>query len=263
MDKVEFRARVLLAIPAYNCETQISRVIKNLTPAVIKGIDRVILIDNLSEDETVSRAINAIEGHPLKAKFEVWQNTTNVSLGGSHKVAFLKGLKSGATHVVILHGDDQAEASEIQGLVDVAIKNPDLAAVLGTRFMKGSKLHGYSKLRIMGNVALNSVFTLVTRRKTKDLGSGLNVFNLTAFRESEYLSFSDNMTFNIDLLLFFFRRRLLTVNMPITWIEADQISNARNFTIAMQALKKLMRWRVEVHPSSKSTQGLYDPVRLK
>ena len=176
-------------------------------------------------------------------KIEVWQNKNNYNLGGTHKVAFLVGEKLGMDYVAILHGDDQARTIELNRLIDVAEKDPSIGAILGCRFMKGSKLVGYNWKRIGGNKAINLIYSVVALRPSKDLGSGLNLFRLNDLADHNYLGFGDTITFNIDLLLDYFKKKTKIKFVPITWTEEDQVSNARNFQVGMTALKKLARWR--------------------
>jgi len=233
--------KIVLAIPAYNCGKQLNRVLSAIKKQHLYELfSAVIVIDNISPDDTLQVAQAFKKSIP---HLHVFQNQQNYSLGGSHKVAFLYGERVGATHVAILHGDDQAVASEVADLVAQAKQHPEVDAVLGTRFMKGSRLIGYDQKRIWGNRVLNVVFTIVALRRTRDLGSGLNIFKLDILKDHVYLQFADRMTFNIELLLHLFKRRAKILYFPITWRESDQVSNARNFTIAKTAFANLMKWR--------------------
>ncbi len=234
--------RILVAIPAYNCEGQISRVLSGFDKALLERIDKVIVIDNGSKDGTVVAAEAATKklGNP---KVEVWQNKENYNLGGTHKVAFLTGEKLGMDYVAILHGDDQAKTEELNNLIDVAEKQPELGAILGCRFMKGSTVTGYSWQRIWGNRAINMLYSTVALRPSKDLGSGLNLFRLADLADHNYLGFGDTITFNIDLLLDYYKKKTRLKFVPISWREEDQVSNARNFKVGSTAIKKLLRWR--------------------
>lgn len=234
--------KILVAIPAYNCEKQIPRVIAGFDERLLDRLAKVIIIDNGSKDNTVSAAKKAVKKLGSK-KVEVWQNKSNYSLGGTHKVAFLAGENIGVDYVAILHGDNQAKTSELSRLIDYAIEHPDTGAILGCRFMKGSKLKGYDWKRIWGNRAINVVYSAVALRSSRDLGSGLNLFRVQDLKDRRYLGFDDTLTFNIDLLLDYFKKRTKLAFIPITWTEEDQISNARNFNIGITALKKLFRWR--------------------
>jgi len=235
--------KFIVAIPVYNCEKQISRVINQLTPNILKSIDKVIIINNQSKDNSVKVALETINKKRHNSKIEVFSNDENYNLGGSHKVAFLFGEKERADYVAILHGDDQAKASELLKMIKVAQYEEYPDAVLGSRFMHESSLRGYSLTRITGNKALNLIFTLVTFRKTKDLGSGLNLFKLSSLENHAYLGFEDSMTFNIDILLYYYSKKSKIVFAPITWEEKDQVSNAKNFKIAASILRKLFLWR--------------------
>lgn len=237
------KPNILVAIPTYNCEKQIVRVLAGFDKALLARVDKVIVIDNISKDGTVEaarRAINEIGS----SKIEVWQNKDNYNLGGSHKVAFLAGEKIGADYVAIVHGDDQAATTELHNLIDVAEEQPEIGAILGCRFMRGSKLTGYNWQRIWGNRMINLVYSIVALRPSRDLGSGLNLFRLSDLADHNYLGFGDTITFNIDLLLDYFSKNTYIKFVPITWREEDQVSNARNFSVGSTALKKLFIWRL-------------------
>ncbi len=235
---------VLVAIPAYNCEKQIGRVLKGFDRKTLDRVERVIVIDDRGGDDTAPVAQAAINKLKIGDKVKVVQNVKNLGLGGSHKMAFLYGEKMGVDFVAILHGDDQAKAKELGKLIDVVEKDSKVGAVLGSRFMKGSDLAGYSKERIWGNRILNLLYTVVSFRLTRDLGSGLNLFRLKDLADHRYLGFNDRMTFNFDLLLDYYSKHTKLVNVPITWHESDQVTNARNFQVAWRAFRQLMLWRV-------------------
>ncbi|HSX29837.1 MAG TPA: glycosyltransferase family 2 protein [Candidatus Saccharimonadales bacterium] len=238
------KPKILVAIPAYNCEKQIGRVLKGFDKQTLDRIERVIVIDDRGGDNTASVAQAAIDKLKIGNKVKVVQNVKNLGLGGSHKMAILHGENMGADYVAILHGDDQAKAKELNNLFDVAVKDPSVGAVLGSRFMKGADLEGYAKERIWGNRVLNAAYTVLSFKLTRDLGSGLNLFRLQDLADRRYLGFDDRMTFNFDLLLDYYSKGTKLVNIPITWHESDQVTNARNVQVAKRAARQLLLWRV-------------------
>jgi len=233
---------ILVAIPCYKCAPQIKRVISKFDKALLERLGKVMIIDNGSPDDTRDSAIEAVKKNKSK-KFEIFKNDGNYNLGGSHKVAFNRALGEGYTHVAILHGDDQAEAQELNLLIDEIEKHPD-TTILGGRFMSKSRLKGYSAIRKWGNRGLNMVFTLVSFNRTQDLGSGINIFRMEDLKDTRYLGFGNTLTFNIDLLLDYYRKKTKLKLVPITWSEEDQVSNARAVEIGTVALKKLFLWRL-------------------
>lgn len=254
---------ILVAIPAYNCENQIARVLAGFDKKLLDRVAKVIVIDDRGKDNTAQVATAAIKELGLDPiKVQVVQNDQNLGLGGSHKMAFLYGEKIGMKYVAILHGDNQAKTEELNNLIDNIEKDPELGAVLGCRFMKGSVLKGYSWERIWGNRVINFAYSIVALRKSLDLGSGLNLFRLEDLSDHRYLGFNDRMTFNIDLLLDYYSKKTRLKFVPITWQEEDQVSNARNVSVAQIAMSQLIKWRfgklpLEKHEASEYTSSPY------
>lgn len=234
--------KVLIAIPAYRCETQLPRVLDEIDDELAARVVEIAVIDNGSPDGTVAAALAYKKTGRLK-NLHVYKNKDNYNLGGTHKVAFLKAEKMGLTHVVILHGDNQAKSGEAKLLLDYAAQHEDKQTVLGSRFSKGSKLHGYNWQRIYGNRLLNVVYSIFTGRNCQDLGSGLNLFAMRDLDQKTYLEFADKLTFNFELLLDLIKRKVGFAYVPITWREEDQVSNARNFNIFKIALINVVQWR--------------------
>jgi len=237
------KPKVLLAIPAYRCENQITRVLDEIDDELSARVEEIAVIDNGSPDKTVEVAL-AYKKTGRLPQLHIYKNKNNYNLGGTHKVAFLRAQKLGLTHVVILHGDNQAKSDEANRLLDYAEAHPDSQTVLGSRFSKGSVLQGYDWKRIWGNKVLNLVYTLLTGRHCQDLGSGLNLFALRDLDQKTYLEFADKLTFNFELLLDLIKRKVNFAYVPITWREEDQVSNARNANIAKIAFINVVLWRL-------------------
>ena len=236
--------KTIIAIPAYNCAPQLPRVLAGLDPERAKSVHEVWVVDNGSTDGTADVAVEHAAGW---SNLRVFRNRRNVNLGGTHKTVFLKAREAGATHVVILHGDDQAKAEEAYDLIGLAAAG-GAQTILGSRFARGSRLHGYDMKRIFGNRVLNTVFSVGTFRALSDLGSGLNLFALDDLDSRNYLRFGDRLSFNYELLLDLIRRRVRFRYLPITWREEDQVTNARNVRVFSEGLSILARWRFRRDP---------------
>ena len=236
--------KILLAIPAYRCEKQIRRVIIGLEKvrARLSLVDRVVIFDNQSPDDTVAEARAQIVQANLEAWIEVQINPLNLGLGGTHKKAFELAHRESYTHIIIFHGDDQGDVNEIPKIIEGFQR--DFAAVLGSRFMTGSSRLGYSKIRILGNRVLNLIYSVLTRQRIEDLGSGLNGFRVAELQATSYMNFSNQFSFNMDLLLSLVDSKAKIEFVPISWREIDQLSNARSFRVGWQALMAVLRWKM-------------------
>ena len=235
--------RVMIAIPAYRCAPQVTRVLDEIDDKLLDRVEEIAVIDNGSPDDTVQKALDYKMSGRLGNKLRVYQNVDNYNIGGTHKVAFLRAEKQGYTHVIILHGDNQAKSDEANDLIDYMEANPEHQTILGSRFSHQSRLIGYDSKRVYGNKVLNMIFSIFTLRKLDDLGSGLNLFALSDLDKTAYLQFADKLTFNYELILDLVKRKVHFTYIPITWREEDQVSNARNLTIFKTALVNLFEWR--------------------
>jgi len=235
--------RTILAIPAFNCARQLPRLLDGIDERLASRLAEVWVIDNRSTDRTVEVAVAHRDAGRLPV-LRVFRNRANYGLGGTHKLAFARAGAAGATHVLILHGDNQAASAEAGLLLDVAERNPGTQTVLGSRFSRESRLHGYDRKRIWGNKVLNALYSVVTGRRLQDLGSGLNLFALRDLDRRTYLRFANALTFNYELILDLVARRVAFRYVPITWREEDQVSNARNWRVFRIALVNLLRWRL-------------------
>jgi len=227
--------KALLFIPCYNCENQIIRVLDQIDDEVLSYFARIIVVNNRSTDSTEQVVINWIKQHN-DIPIALLRNDDNYSLGGSHKVAFEYAIREEFDYVVVLHGDDQGNIHDALPLLrNNEYRNYDCC--LGSRFMKGSMLYGYSPLRICGNHILNLWFSIVTGQHMKDLGSGLNFFKVSTLKSRFFYKYPDKMFFNgvIVLSIAYYNRRVLF--FPISWREDDQVSNVKLFNIGMDLLK--------------------------
>lgn len=230
--------KILLFIPMYNCEKQIVRVLGQLTDEVCSYISEVILVNNRSTDGGEAAVKKYLEEHDLPISVKLLRNNDNYGLGGSHKVAFDYAVENGFDYVVVLHGDDQGDISNIMPhFKDCSYENYD--CFLGARFMRGSQLEGYSKFRTLGNIVYNTLFSIGCRMKVYDLGSGLNMYRSEILKNKFYMKYADNLVFNYCMVMgsAFYKHRVKF--FPIIWREDDQVSNVKMVSQAITVLKLL------------------------
>nr|MDQ6925900.1 glycosyltransferase family 2 protein [Candidatus Eremiobacteraeota bacterium] len=238
--------------PCYNCEPQIPRVLAQFRSIPADLFDEVLVVDNGSRDGTVRAAVEALP-HVGTRRAAVVRNDDNYNLGGSHKAAFAYAEREGFTHVVVLHGDDQGNLADLVPVMrDGAHRRYD--ACLGSRFMRGARLQGYSRFRTFGNAVFNGLFTAAARRRVLDLGSGLNVFARAVYAGGAAQRYPDDLRFNVYLLLGMIDRGQRFMFFPITWREDDQVSNVkivsqalRTLTIAREYVFQRRRFRDDEH----------------
>lgn len=222
----------------YNCEKQIVRVLDQLNDEICAYLSEIIIVNNRSTDNSEEVSKNYLESHDLNVKVNILRNEENYGLGGSHKVAFDYAIDNDFDYIIVLHGDDQGSINNILPyLKNGDYKNYD--CLLGARFMKGSKLKGYSKFRTFGNRVYNLLFSLGCGRNIYDLGSGLNMYNINILKNRFYIKYKDNLVFNYCMIMgsSYYKHKMKF--FPISWREEDQVSNVKMLNQAFVVLKLL------------------------
>lgn len=231
-------SKILLFIPMYNCEKQISRVLGQLTSEICSYLNEVIIINNRSTDNGEAAVQKYLSNHDFPIKASLLRNDNNYGLGGSHKVAFQYAMDNEFDYVIVLHGDDQGDISNILPyLKNKAYEKYD--CFLGARFMKGSQLKGYSKFRTFGNRVYDFLFSVGCGYKVYDLGSGLNMYRVDILKDKFYLKYKDNLIFNYCMVMGSSYYKHKVKFFPIIWREDDQVSNVKMVNQAITVLKLL------------------------
>jgi len=233
--------RILVFIPAYNCEKQITRVLNQFDKNVLQYVEQIIIINNQSIDKTETAVLEYMKKHP-ELPLLLLRNDKNYGLGGSHKVAFNYAKKFHFDYIIVLHGDDQGNIKDIIKYVKKQLHH-NYDSLLGSRFKKKSRLINYSRLRIWGNHIFNIFVSLITGHKLTDLGSGLNMYRVSYLKHDFYMGFPDSLTFNVYMLFYGVYSHSRFAFFPLTWREADQISNAKFIRQSMEIFK-LSAWYI-------------------
>lgn len=231
--------KIVLFIPMYNCEKQIVRVLGQLSGAVGEYISHAIVVNNRSTDNGEQAVIRWLQENRPALPVTLLRNDENYGLGGSHKVAFDYAINNGYDYIIVLHGDDQGDITNLVPYLE-SREYEKYDSFLGARFMKGSSLEGYSRFRTFGNRVYDLLFSAGAGRMIYDLGSGLNVYKVSALESRYYLRFKDNLMFNCYMLLAAGPLGQSLRFFPISWREEDQVSNVKMFSQATKTLRMLL-----------------------
>lgn len=238
------KEKILLFIPMYNCEKQIIRVLDKINEVNSKDIMEILIVNNRSTDNGEEVVIDYLKNHKMKNSIKLLRNDNNYGLGGSHKVVFDYTIQNGFDYVIVLHGDDQADINDLTKILEnKEYRNYD--CMLGSRFLKDSKLPGYSKFRIFGNIVFNIIFSILLCKKIVDLGAGLNIYSVKMLKNKFYMKYKDNLTFNCYMLLATKEYKQNIKFFSISWREDDQVSNVKMVRQAWNTLKLILQYFIK------------------
>jgi len=103
---VSERGKVIVTMPAYNAARTLEKTYGDLPQDVV---DEIILVDDVSQDETVEIA--------RRLGLKVIIHIQNTGYGGNQKTCYLEALKDGADIVVMLHPDYQYDSRLVPELI--------------------------------------------------------------------------------------------------------------------------------------------------
>ncbi len=240
--------KTLVCIPSYNCQLQIQRVLSKIGEDLLLKAD-FLIVDNASIDgtrEVIKESLINMPEAPRK-RFTVIAHDRNYGLGGTFKTFFDYANLKEYDFLLLFHGDDQASVNDLRTFITL-LESDEYDCIFGARFIKGAKLHQYSKVREYGNRLINFIYSIFLGRNVYEIGSGLNAYRLSSLPQKEIPYFPDHIAFDINLLLHFLdqKKHYRTLFHPIEWFENDQVSNARNLQVAKDVLLMLFRYKLGI-----------------
>lgn len=224
--------RGIIGIPAYNCGDHLASLVSDVRKED-PDVEEIVVIDNGSTDDSVA---NMLQHHGSWKKLTVFKNRENYGLGGSfiNFYCYAKGKK--ADYVIWIHGDNQAYASDIKKAQDIFL-GKGLDVVFGARFMKSSKLKGYQLKRLLGNMGLNVIVSLMLGKLLPELGSGLNIYRLSFLNALRVERWPRHIAFDMNFIGAISLGRFMYEFFPIKWRYEGQKSNAHDFKTGLKILE--------------------------
>lgn len=121
--------KVVVVMPAYNAARTLAQTYQEVMEQGI--VDRVIIVDDASRDETVEVA----RGLPNTV---IFRHSKNLGYGGNQKSCYRLALEEGADIVIMVHPDSQYTPKLIPAMASL-IASGLYACVLGSRILGGTR----------------------------------------------------------------------------------------------------------------------------
>lgn len=226
--------KIIAAIPCYN-EAEF---IKDVVNKVSEYVDRVIVIDDGSTDDTVkvSEAAGA----------EVIQHESNRGYGQSIQSCFNATRKYNADVLVTLDGDGQHDPSEIQRVL-APIVNGEADIVIGSRFLDPAQKNQIRRYRKFGIDVITWLYNFGTCTKVIDAQSGFRAYSRKAL---EAFSLTEKgMSISVEVLIKARRKGFVITEVPISCIYHAQGSSinpvVHGLSVAIAVVKiRLKTWMI-------------------
>ena len=221
-------------MPAYNAARTLEATYRGLAMDVV---DEVILVDDVSHDETVDIA----ERLGLKVVVHI----QNQGYGGNQKTCYLEALRSGADVVVMVHPDNQYDSTLVPQMIQPIL---DGAAdiVLGSRLLSGTALSGGMPWwKYIANRFLTVVENVAFGLRLSEYHTGFRAYSRRLLETVPFLLNSDNFVFDQEIMAqaISFGFRVGEIPVPTRYFaEASSVNFERSVEYGMDVLKLVMRF---------------------
>ena len=182
--------KVVVVMPAYNAESTVEATFKEVP---MELVDEIILVDDVSSDDTVGKAmslgINKVIKHP-----------SNRGYGGNQKTCYTEALLSGADIVVMLHPDYQYTPKLLEAMI-YPIANGLFPVMLGSRILgKGALRGGMPVYKYIANRFLTAFQNLLMGQKLAEYHTGYRAFSKEILETLPLEENSDDFVFDNEML---------------------------------------------------------------
>jgi glycosyltransferase involved in cell wall biosynthesis len=179
---------VVIVMPAYNAARTLERTYADIPHDIV---DRIILVDDVSADETVDVA--------RQLGLDVIIHQQNKGYGGNQKTCYDAALAAGASIVVMLHPDYQYDATRIPALV-APIVSGEKDLMLGSRFLGDPLAGGMPRWKYISNRFLTIVENVCFGLHLSEYHTGLRAYSRRLLEAIPYRLNSDDFVFDQELI---------------------------------------------------------------
>ena len=212
--------RVVVVMPAYLAGRTLEATWRELPHEIV---DRVIVVDDASDDDTVSvaRALG----------LEVILHPHNKGYGGNQKTCYTAALGDGADIVVMVHPDYQYDPRMVTAMAGM-IASGVYDMVIGSRILGGGALQGGMPVwRYVANRVLTFVQNLLLNAYLSEYHSGYRAYSRALLDALPWRGNSDDFVFDNQILAqcIVGGYRIGEVSVPTRYFaEASSINFARS-----------------------------------
>lgn len=224
------KPKVIIVMPAYNASKTVAKTHGDI-PADL--VEKVILVDDASQDDTPEIA--------RQLGLDVIVHVQNKGYGGNQKTCYIEALSSGADVVVMLHPDNQYDATRIPAMVEPILSGKaDL--VLGSRLLGGraATLKGGMPIwKYISNRFLTIVENASFGTHLSEMHTGFRAYSRKLLTTIPFLLNSDDFVFDTQVIAqtVAFGFKIAEVPVPTRYFpEASSVNFRRSVIYGLATL---------------------------
>jgi len=230
--------KVIVVLPAYNASKTLEITYSEIDFSIV---DDVILVDDLSKDDTVE------VGKKLGIK-HIIEHTENKGYGGNQKSCYNKALNIGGDIIIMLHPDYQYTPLLIPSMANL-IANGLYHVVLGSRILgTGALKGGMPFIKYISNRGLTFLQNVLMNAKLSEYHTGYRAFSREVLEEINYNANSDNFVFDNQILaqIWYAGYEIAEITCPTKYFDDASSINLTNSTVyGFGVVKTSIQYRLQ------------------
>jgi len=236
-----------VVIPAYEAARHVALVIERVLAAPLPELDRIIVVDDGSRDET-GRLVAALPR--ARCPIDLVTRPRNGGYGAAMKDGLARAAETDPDVVACVHADGQYSPEALPGLL-TTLRSRRLDLLQGSRVASGTALSGGMPLyKYVANAALNLLENWTLGLRMTDYHSGYLLYGRRARQAISFARLSDSFDFDLEVIASARAAGLNVAEAPVPTHYGDEHSHLRPIPYGMRVLRVLWRFR----------RGHYDPA---
>ena len=228
--------KVVVVMPAYKAEQTLQKTFDAIPRDVV---DKVILVDDASDDQTVQEA--------ERLGIEVFAHEKNLGYGANQKTCYREALKSNADIIVMLHPDYQYDPRLVTAMAAM-LASGIYDVVLASRIIGGGAIRGgMPRYKYFFNRLLTLFQNIMMGCKLSEYHTGYRAFRRSVLEMLPLLANSDDFVFDNQVLAqaAAFKFRIGEISCPTKYFpEASSINFWRSIIYGFGVLSTCMQYRL-------------------
>ena len=222
--------KIIVVLPAYNAALTLEKTYNEIPFDIV---DDVVLVDDVSKDDTVAVATRLGIKHIIK-------HEKNRGYGGNQKSCYDKALALGADIVIMLHPDYQYTPLLIQSMAHI-IANDLYPVVFGSRILgKGALKGGMPLYKYIFNRCLTLSQNILINQKLSEYHTGYRSFSKEVLETINYEVNNDDFVFDNEMIsqIFMAGFEIAEITCPTKYFkEASSINFSRSMKYGLGVLR--------------------------
>ena len=230
--------KVVVVLPAYNAAKTLEVTYNEIDFDIV---DDVILVDDLSKDNTVEVGKNLGIKH-------IVVHEKNTGYGGNQKSCYKKALEIGGDIVIMLHPDYQYTPKLIPAMANL-LASDLYHVVLGSRILgKGALKGGMPLIKYIANRGLTFIQNILMGAKLSEYHTGYRAFTKEILETIAFEENSDNFVFDNQMLaqIWYAGYEIAEITCPTKYFDdASSISLKSSSVYGIGVLKTSIQFRLQ------------------